>query len=137
MRIWHKYLIAVLPDNQLRGQWRECCLIAKALKDGNLNHLLVNKVKEYPVEHLFAYGCFVIEEMRFRGFEVNEKTFQRYFPVMLDAENLPREFEDVFAGWHNDRYFEQCYYNLQEKYDCGGISEEEWREVDELFHDRV
>lgn len=25
--------------------------------------------------------------------------------------------------WHNDRYFLQCFYNLQEKHDCGGITE--------------
>ena len=51
MRLWHKDLIAVLPNNQLRGQWRECCLIAKGLHDNNLNHILVNKVKRYPFQN--------------------------------------------------------------------------------------
>lgn len=31
MRLWHKDLITVLPSMQLKGQWRECCLIAKAI----------------------------------------------------------------------------------------------------------
>ena len=35
----------------------------------------------------------------------------------------------LFEGWHNERYLKQCYYNLQEKYDCGGISKEEWMKV--------
>jgi len=29
-------------------------------------------------------------------------------------------------------YLKQCYYNLQEKYDCGGISEEEWEKIKEV-----
>ena len=31
MRLWHKDLICVLPKNQLLGQWREVCLIAKEI----------------------------------------------------------------------------------------------------------
>ena len=55
MRVWHKDLLDVLPRQQLLGQWQECCLVAKYLK--------------------------------------------------------------------------QCLYNLQEKYDCGGISDEEWLKI--------
>lgn len=33
---------------------------------------------------------------------------------------------NIFADWHNDRYLSQCFYNLQEKYDCGGINETEY-----------
>jgi uncharacterized protein (TIGR02328 family) len=33
MRLWHKDLIPILPDKQLLGQWRECCLIAKNIKE--------------------------------------------------------------------------------------------------------
>ena len=32
----------------------------------------------------------------------------------------------IFKDWHNTRYLRQCLYNLQEKYDCGGIPKEEW-----------
>lgn len=31
--------------------------------------------------------------------------------------------------WHNDRYFLQCFYNLQEKHDCGGITDKEWCKI--------
>lgn len=34
--------------------------------------------------------------------------------------------------WHEDRYFIQCYYNLQEKYDCGGINPEDWEKIKQL-----
>lgn len=129
MRLWHKALLPGLSDNQLRGQWRECCLIAKGLRDGNLNHLLVNKVKEYPLGHLFAYGMLVAGAMQDRGMVVNDNVFRRYFPTEFDIDDLPLEFDDVFAGWHNQRYLTQCFYNLQEKYDCGGISADEWERL--------
>ena len=38
--------------------------------------------------------------------------------------------------WHNDRYLAQCYYNLQEKYDCGGISEDEWQKIEDFYRER-
>ena len=129
MRLWHKALLPGLSDNQLRGQWRECCLIAKGVRDGNLNHLLVNKVKEYPLGHLFAYGMLVAGAMQDRGMVVNDNVFRRYFPTEFDIDDLPLEFDDVFAGWHNQRYLTQCFYNLQEKYDCGGISADEWERL--------
>lgn len=124
MRLWHKDLIKVLPDKQLQGQWRECCLIAKALHDGNLNHLLVNKVKEYPIEDFINYTNLVCIEMRRRGKNPIWANFSKYFKWDYIEYN-----RDVFDGWHNDRYLRQCFYNLQEKYDCGGISFEEWQKV--------
>jgi hypothetical protein len=37
----------------------------------------------------------------------------------------------------NDRYLKQNLYNLQEKYDCGGISQDDWDAIsfdfDEFF----
>lgn len=40
---------------------------------------------------------------------------------------IPVYTKDIYRDWHNDRYFTQCYYNLQEKHDCGGISDKEWQ----------
>ena len=71
MRLWHFKLLNDLPIMQLRGQWRECCLIAKALHDGNLNHILVNRVKDYPLEHFLRYGELVQIEMLNRGFKAD------------------------------------------------------------------
>ena len=49
MRCWHKDLISVLPKQQLLGQWRECCLIAKNIAEqGTPNHILVNRIFNYP-----------------------------------------------------------------------------------------
>lgn len=39
----------------------------------------------------------------------------------------------IFYDWHNKRYLNQCLYNLQEKYDCGGIPDDEWKRITDNF----
>ena len=130
MRLWHKNLISVLPRQQLMGQWRECCLIAKLLhENGTPNHLLVNKVTNYPIEHFIAYCMLVSDEMSQRGYKADFSKIDDLF----DIDDTGVTHEKLFSNWHNDRYFVQCYYNLQEKYDCGGISEKEWDNIRTLY----
>ena len=130
MRLWHKDLIPVLPQQQLMGQWRECCLIAKLIaQNGTPNHILVNKVMHYPLEHLLRYGELVQLEMRKRGYKADLSKFVPYLQATdCDFANIVTK-EDLFQGWHNGRYLKQCYYNLQEKFDCGGIRPKEWAKV--------
>lgn len=126
MRIWHKYLVGALPKPQLKGEWRELCLMAKNIKLNNSpNHLLVNKTMKYDISHFFTYCKMIAEEMRNRNIRVNENLISKYFgDAYTDCQLI--EFEDLFAGWHNNRYLIQCFFNLEEKYDCGGITESEW-----------
>lgn len=123
MRLWHKDLIPVLPRKQLLGQWRECCLIAKNIREkGTPNHLLVNKIMNYPFEHFLGYCRLVANEMKKRGYHCDENKISVCCGTYLSVKQT-----DLFCGWHNERYLKQCYYNLQEKYDCGGVPEEEWK----------
>ena len=132
MRLWHKDLIQCLPDQQLRGQWRECCSIMKSIKEnGTPNHLLVNKVTDYPPEHLYSYADIVSTEMRRRGYKVDLLRFDRYMQVLC-TDQMPL-YEDLFAGWHDERYLIQCIFNLEEKYDCGGIPEGEWEKIENKY----
>jgi uncharacterized protein (TIGR02328 family) len=129
MRLWHKDLIGVLPRKQLLGQWRECCCIAKAIQENQTpNHILVNKIMDYPLSHLYTYGGIVANHMVRRGYRCDFDRFKKYFP---EKDQIPIRFNDLFREWHNKRYLTQCYYNLEEKYDCGGISEEEWERIRE------
>ena len=65
MRLWHKDLIPYLPRQQLLGQWRECCAIARNIKEkGTPNHVLVNKVLDYPVRHFWSYGRRIHDELK-------------------------------------------------------------------------
>jgi len=128
MRLWHKDLIPVLPRQQLIGQWRECCLIAKQISEkGTPNHILVNKVLLYPAGHLWKYGFLVMREMIRRGYKVDFGKFEQWINKPY-ALMVPDE-DDLFRNWHNDRYLKQCYFNLQEKFDCDGIGLIEWEKI--------
>ena len=128
MRLWHKDLIPYLPRQQLLGQWRELCYIAKSIATkGTPNHILVNKIVDYPPEHLVKYALEVATTMVQRGYQVNIEKFMQYVSLKPSVTfSQMRDVLDIFPDWHNDRYFWQCYYNLQEKYDCGGLTDEEW-----------
>ena len=130
MRLWHKDLIEVLPRQQLLGQWRECCLIAKNISEkGTPNHILVNKILNYSEEHFLGYCILVYNEMLGRGYKADFHKLKRY----VCSTTKPKYRAAVFLDWHNKRYLLQCLYNLQEKYDCGGITEEEWRKISQIY----
>ena len=135
MRLWHKDLIPYLPDKQLISQWRECCAIAGNIaKFGSPHHLLVNKIMNYPIDHFYSYTFLVMNEMDCRGFAINPKSFQNFEIRMINILGRPPESmvpkPYIFAGWHTYKYFLQCYYNLAEKHDCGGISDEDWKAIE-------
>ena len=41
------------------------------------------------------------------------------------------DIDEIFPNWHNERYLKQCFYNLQEKYDCGSITKSEYDKLKE------
>lgn len=130
MRLWHKDLIHVLPRQQLLSQWRECCCIARNIAvNGTPNHLLVNKILDYPLEHFHYYAGMVADEMESRGYKCDYSRFNRW----LHLEENHCTYNKLFYAWHNERYLAQCLFNLQEKADCGGITEDEWLEIRKQF----
>ena len=133
MRLWHKDLIPVLPRQQLLSQWRECCCIAKNISEKNTpNHILVNKIMDYPIEHFVIYSRCVMQGMTFRGYKVNGDAFDKY-GLNPSPKSDGLLYTELFKDWHNDRYLKQCYYNLQEKYDCGGILDNEWQQIEKFM----
>jgi uncharacterized protein (TIGR02328 family) len=129
MRLWHKDLIPVLPKKHLLAQWRECCCIARNITvNGTPNHLLVNKILTYPDSHFHRYAQEIAYEMQHRGYKCDINRFSHFTENGVRFIDMPSHVE-LFKHWHNDRYLRQCYYNLQEKYDCGGIPEDEWQKV--------
>lgn len=136
MRLWHKDLIPVLPKQQLVAQWRECCLIAREISiKGTPNHLLVNKLLNYPIGHFWKYIYLVLLEMENRGYRCDFSIFEKWIdkPYTLNTPDT----QNLFKDWHNDRYLTQCFYNLQEKYDCCGISYDEWRKIEDKYHEII
>lgn len=138
MRLWHTRLIRVLCKNQLSGQWRELNSIYKLQN----RHILINFVYDYPKSELYDYSIIVLSEMKKRNYRINLTNMCNYFQIFdeiikEDIENYDKGIYkcDPYKEKMNERYFKQCYYNLQEKYDCGGISEEEWEKIENEFID--
>lgn len=134
MRIWHKDLLPILPRLQLVSQWRECCLIARQIAVlGTPNHILVNKVMDYPIDHFATYCYNVKWWMNKHGYSpgassqasIEDHIYKTLYPYV--PEDL------LFKNWHTDRYLFQCISNLEEKYDCGGIPEEEWQPIEDYI----
>lgn len=126
MRLWHYQMIPVLPRQQLIAQWRELSAIVGNIQSkGSPNHILVNKIMDYPMEHLVNYAALVRSELLARNYKPTDKVWEKIQSVCPEWKTL----YSIFENWHNERYYTQCYYNLQEKYECGGISKEEWERI--------
>ena len=136
MRIWHWKLIPALPREQLVAAWRELSAIAGNLNTkGTPNHILVNKVCDYPREHFISYAFWVRQEMTRRGYRTMESVWNKIYCTREsdygEMEILP--LAELFPDWHNHRYLVQCYHNLEEKYDCGGVSEEAFQKIYDVY----
>ena len=138
MRLWHKDLIHYLPQKQLVAQWRECCGIARNINVlGHPNHILVNKIMDYPIEHFIAYSQIVANEMRERGYTVHWERFMKWFPAELPWNHLGLSQADIFNQWQDKRYLRQCFYNLQEKADNYGLSQDEYGRLYEFVWEEL
>lgn len=129
MRIWHYELLPYLPELQFKGQLRELVAIMRDIKSkGTTNHILINKVMEYPKTQLSKYFYLYRDEYYRRyGKVVNE---QYSFDFSHFAPTAVYWGEHLFEGWHNKEYLRVCYANLYEKHKFGvgksKITDEEW-----------
>lgn len=132
MRLWHKDLIPVLPREQLIAQWRELSAIAGNIKTkGTPNHILVNKVMNYPMDHFITYAAAVRAEMAKRGYRTMKSVWEKIVSV-CDGDYNIIPMDEVYPEWMDDEYFIICYYNLKEKWMRGGIKDEDWLKICEL-----
>ena len=128
MRLWHRDLIRVLPREQLVAQWRELSSIAGSVqKNGGPNHLLVNFVMDYDFDHFISYAYYVREEMTRRGYRTMNSVWEKITSLKPNYTILP--IVTVYLAKMNNIYFDVCWYNLYEKYLCGGIREEDWVKI--------
>lgn len=127
MRLWHQSLIKYLPRQQLLGQHRECCALRG--KGWGRNHSVVNYVFTHSPAYLVAYHYLVMNEMKERGYNPNEKWYEVEYrgstlgeetfwcdPAMLlgllhSAEN----HNYIIYPEHNDEYLQECIENLKGK----------------------
>ena len=130
MRLWHKDLISVLPRQQLLGQIREVTLIMKnILVLGKPNHILVNEIMNYNMSHFYNYCELLKEEMNKRNYKISDRTLLKWSTFFSQYKIKKIEFSDIFESWHEKLYLKMCYYNLLEKFMCGGIKAEEFEKI--------
>lgn len=130
MRLWHKDLLSYLPRNQLLGQWREL----NSLYKNENKHILINFAYENKND-LYCYSLMVLTQMALRGYQYNIDNFRKYFGDEKQYKKINKE--EVFKNKMNNRYLKQCYYNLEEKYDCGAISNDDWKNIERDFKTRI
>ena len=131
MRLWHYRLIPVLPNKMLVSQWRECIAIKRQWEKGTLKHRLVSYVMDYDKSYFSFYTHCIKQEM----YKRNIKYQQKYIKEISDFSN--GGYSMGHYKEHNDRYLKQCYYNLQEKYDRGIITQEEWEKIENEFNKKI
>lgn len=131
IRLWHKYLIKVLPREQLVAQWRELSSIAGAIqKNGTPNHLLVKFVLDYDYDHFISYAYYLREEMTRRGYRTMESVWKKIVALKPSYNILP--LEAIYPEKMNNTYWAICYYNLKEKWLCGGILFKDWEKIEDM-----
>lgn len=132
MRLWHYALLPYLPDAQFKGQLRELVAIMHDWRDkGQTNHLLINKVMNYPKSDLFNYLALYSKEYSNRGVNPIGCKIYREFIDFTEKGQIPKN-ETPFDGWHNKTYLRVCMANLYEKHLGVGksrITDEEWAKL--------
>lgn len=128
MRLWHYKLFPYLPDAQFKGQLRELVAIMHDLRDkGKTNHVLINRVMNYPKADLYGY---------FLEYAVE---YEKRYGKLPNQTDEFREFgehtytQEPFKYWHDNKYLRVCMANLFEKYHFGlgttRLTDEEWKKL--------
>ena len=138
MRLWSWQLLPYLSDLQFKGQLREITAIMRDWRDrGKTNHLLINRVMEYPKADLYRYFC----EYEAEYFKRYGRTLDRYSSEFGRFANWSVDTKNntIFEGWHNKEYLRVCVCNLYEKYRFGvgksKITQTEWDRILQGYKD--
>ena len=130
MRLWHYQLLPYLPEAQFKGQLRELVAIMHDWRDkGRTNHILINRVMEYPRGDLFSYFRAYFSEYRWRYNDKMPSCYNEFCAFKGASEEPIHPFE----GWHNRQYLRLCMANLYEKHIFGRgssrITDEDWQKL--------
>ena len=138
MRLWSWQLLPYLSDLQFKWQLREITAIMRDWRDrGKTNHLLINRVMEYPKADLYRYFC----EYEAEYFKRYGRTLDRYSSEFGRFANWSVDTKNntIFEGWHNKEYLRVCVCNLYEKYRFGvgksKITQTEWDRILQGYKD--
>lgn len=114
MRLWHEALIPYLSTERLLGQHRECCALRG--KGWGRKHKTVDYVFKYSCVKLYLYHCIVMNEMKSRGFHIDEKWRQLEYrgkncteewSILDAARHYPLECVYTYPE-HDEAYLKEC-----------------------------
>jgi uncharacterized protein (TIGR02328 family) len=132
MRLWNYELLPYLPEAQFKGQLRELVAIMHDWRDkGKTNHLLINRVMEYPKNDFVRYFIEYEVEYHKRYGKWLTKQWKEFEAFSDDGKN-----KGIFEGWHNKEYLRICMSNLLEKHRGIGksrITDDEWARLCEGY----
>lgn len=102
MRLWHETLIPYLPNNQLKGQHRECCALRG--NGWNKSHSVVNYVFKYNPFILYLYHTKIMVEIDKRNLsgEINYKIKKSWIKAQYRNDNNQPWNISRFEGFNND-----------------------------------
>lgn len=135
IRIWHYALLPYLPDAQFKGQLRELVAIMHDWRDkGTTNHLLINRVMDYPKEELTGYATLYLIEYECRYGK--RKSVGEFLDFSDNLASTP-----PLRSWHNKEYLRMNMSNLMEKWKFGKgksrITDEEWQRLTDGYEQIV
>jgi uncharacterized protein (TIGR02328 family) len=133
MRLWHYKLIPALPNKMLVSQWRECIAIKRQWEKGTLKHRLVSYVMDHNKEYFMQYVAHIDSEMTMRGIKHQNKYYNEILEFCEEDFDDNEKYKEMPYPEHNNRYLLQCYYNLEEKYDRGIISFDEFQKIQKIM----
>ena len=132
MRLWSWQLLPYLSDLQFKGQLRELCAIKRDWEcNGTTNHLLINRVMDYPKSELSNYAFKYFKEYEKRYGKALKSKYWEFAEFGYGKHNVfVADSIPCFDGWHNKEYLRVCLSNLYEKHFFGvgksRITDEEW-----------
>ena len=133
MRLWDYRLLKALPDRFIVAEWRECIAIKRQWEKGTLKHRLVSYVMDYDRQYFYKYVGDLCNEMINRDINYQVKYFDEISNFCgVNIFNVAFQKLDHYPE-HNNRYLRQCISNLEEKFDRGIISREEWVKIIDYY----
>lgn len=82
------------------------------------------------MNHFITYAAYIRQEMTNRNYHTMDKVWNKITAITNNDYNI-LPINEIYPNWMNNTYLQICYWNLYEKYICGGIKEIDWIKIEE------
>ena len=146
MKLWHKSFIKVLPNKMLVELFDNLCKISVGHYSSQSDfHFVVKKINEFNKSHIYNYCCEVFDEIKNRDFREEEfNVLQEWASLIYNSysdeerqigASIPfKELFELPVSFMNERMFTQHFYELQEMYDLGILTDDEYDKIEQVYN---